>query len=122
MLGPWSQSSIWVSSEVEAGQQPFPILTHMRMRMYTAHMICEEPALYNRLAAKKPTNVTVNSDLLREARAIGINLSAVLEEALIELLRQRRREKWIEENKAAIDSYNSCVREHGTFSDGLRSF
>ena len=92
------------------------------MRIYNAHMIREEPAVYNRLAAKKPTNVTVNSDLLRQARAIGINLSAVLEQALVELLRQRQREAWIEENKAAIDRYNFCVREHGTFSDGLRSF
>ena len=92
------------------------------MRIYNAHMIHEEPAGYNRRAAKKPTNVTVNSDLLRQARAFGINLSAVLEQALVEILRRRQREQWLEENKAAINNYNSCVRERGTFSDGLRSF
>ena len=92
------------------------------MRIYNAHMIREEPAAYDRRAAKKPTNVTVNSDLLRQARECGVNLSAVLEQALVELLRRRQREKWIEDNRAAIDSYNSCVRERGTFSDGLRSF
>jgi post-segregation antitoxin (ccd killing protein) len=28
-------------------------------------------------------------------------------------------EKWLEENKAAIQRYNSRVRKRGVFSDGL---
>jgi antitoxin CcdA len=85
-------------------------------------MIREEPASYNQRARKKATNVTVNSDLLCQARELGINLSAALDQALAELVRQRQREKWIEENKAGIDRYNSCVRKRGVFSDGLRRF
>ena len=51
-----------------------------------------------------------------------INLSATLEQALIEVLRQRQREQWLTENQAAIDAYNQRVEAQGVFSDGLRSF
>ncbi|MAR90076.1 MAG: hypothetical protein CML06_04230 [Pseudomonadales bacterium] len=42
---------------------------------------------YNTQAPKKPTNVSINSDLLSKAKALKINLSSTLESALIELVR-----------------------------------
>jgi len=36
--------------------------------------------------------------------------------------RQLRGRQWLKENCDAIDSYNRDVEEHGTFSDGLRTF
>lgn len=36
--------------------------------------------LYNINAPKKPTNLSVNSDLLKRARALNVNLSATLEQ------------------------------------------
>ena len=77
---------------------------------------------YNSQAPKKPTNVSINSDLLSKAKALKINLSATLESALIELVNERQRELWREENRDAIASYNQMVEEHGTFSDDVRSF
>ena len=71
---------------------------------------------------KKPTNLTLNSDLLRQARALGLNLSAVLEEALGEIVRKRQGELWVEENRKAVAAYNEHVDAHGVFSDGLRGF
>jgi antitoxin CcdA len=73
-------------------------------------------------APKKPTNVSINSDLLTKARKLKINLSATLETALTELVNARQRELWKDENKTAIETYNKLIEEHGTFSDGLRSF
>lgn len=73
-------------------------------------------------ALKKPTNLSLNSELLREARALGINLSAVLEEALAEIVRKRRMEVWLEENRAAMDAYNEHVERRGVYSDGRRGF
>lgn len=35
---------------------------------------------------------------------------------------QDARQKWLMENRAAIDCYNNHVEEQGVFSDGLRSF
>jgi antitoxin CcdA len=77
---------------------------------------------FNINAAKKPTNVSVNGDLLAKAKEMKINLSATLETALSELVSARQRELWKLENKTAIEAYNQMVEEHGTFSDDLRSF
>lgn len=38
--------------------------------------------LYNQTAPKKPTNLSINSDLLKKAKALEINLSATVEQAL----------------------------------------
>ena len=73
-------------------------------------------------APKKPTNLTINSDLLAKAKAEDINLSATLEAALADKLVKIRREKWLKENAGAISAYNEFVEENGLFSDGIRSF
>ncbi|MCT7359253.1 MAG: acetoacetyl-CoA synthase [Thalassobium sp.] len=79
-------------------------------------------ATYNNAAPKKPTNVSINSDLLAQARACKINLSATLEQALADKVAQVQREQWLKENQQAINGYNQLVDEQGVFSDGLRSF
>jgi antitoxin CcdA len=78
--------------------------------------------LFNPDARKRPTNVTVNGDLLDKARELGINLSASLEGALTEELRRRRARQWLDENRGAIDAYNEDVSARGAFSDRLRGF
>lgn len=78
---------------------------------------------YNAQAPKKPTNLSINSDLLKKARELNIdNLSAVLEQALAERVKERQRERWLTENREAIAAYNEHVDKHGVFSDGLRNF
>lgn len=69
---------------------------------------------------RKAVNLTVDTSLLRQARDCGINLSATLERAIAEELRQRRRDRWHADNLLAIAIYNSAVDEHGAFADGLR--
>ncbi len=71
---------------------------------------------------KKPTNLSLSSDLLRQARELDINLSAELDAALAEIVRKRQAELWLEENRAAMDAYNAQVEKRGVFSDGLRGF
>ncbi len=44
---------------------------------------------HNRRARKQPTNLSLDGDLLRQARELGINLSASLEGALEDLIRRR---------------------------------
>ena len=76
--------------------------------------------LYNANAPKKPTNLTINSDLLSQAKEMKINLSATLETALADALKVRKQEQWKEDNKEAINSYNEHITEFGLFSDGIR--
>lgn len=78
--------------------------------------------LFDTTAAKKPTNLSLNSDLLNKCRAMNINLSATLEQALTEKLAQSASAKWAEENKNAIRAYNNFVEEHGCFGDEFREF
>lgn len=73
-------------------------------------------------ALKKAANLSINADLLNKAKELDINLSATLEQALIEALKKKQRERWLAENKQAMEAYNEHVEKHGVFSDGLRSF
>lgn len=78
--------------------------------------------IYDSHAPKRATNLSINSDLLNKAKALDINLSAALEQALAQLLKQRQQEQWLKENRAAIAAYNQDVEAHGSFGDALRSF
>ncbi|MEI6146370.1 MAG: acetoacetyl-CoA synthase [Methylococcales bacterium] len=78
--------------------------------------------IYNTSAPKKPTNLSVNSELLHEAKALKLNLSATFETALLNELKAARREKWLAENKQAIDTCNKLTNTHGLFADKHRVF
>ncbi len=73
-------------------------------------------------SGKKAANLSTSSDLLEQARALGINHSATLESALLQTIRERQRVLWRVEHQQAIAAYNADVDERGVFSDGLRSF
>lgn len=78
--------------------------------------------LYDTSAPKKPTNLSVNSDLLQRSRNMNINLSATLEKALVAELSKAEAERWAKDNNNAIKTYNDFIEEHGCFSDEFRSF
>ncbi len=78
--------------------------------------------LYDHDAPKKPTNLSINSDLLTKSKALNINLSATLEQVLRTKLAESEAETWKKENKRAIQAYNEMVEEHGLFSDEHRRF
>lgn len=73
-------------------------------------------------SAKKPTNLSIRTDLLEQARALDINLSSELEKHLVEVIRQRRAEQWLKDNREAIEAYNRHIERDGIWSDGLRTF
>lgn len=66
--------------------------------------------------AKKAANLSVNSQLLAEAKALNINLSAIFESASEAEVKARRSAKWLEENKAGLQALNDFVDEHGMFN------
>jgi antitoxin CcdA len=73
-------------------------------------------------ARKQATNLSIRSDLLRQARGNQINLSQTLEEALERIFKDQDRQAWIEENRVAVMAANRFVEESGLWSDGLRKF
>lgn len=78
--------------------------------------------LFDSKAPKKPTNLSLNSDLLKKCKAMNINLSAALEQALSEQLAKAKGDTWADENKNAIRAYNDVVEEHGCFGDEFKAF
>ncbi|TPQ28879.1 type II toxin-antitoxin system CcdA family antitoxin [Methylomonas koyamae] len=80
-----------------------------------------QPAV-NPTTPKKAANLSINSELLNQAKALQINLSATLERALTEAIRDKQRQQWLQENRQAIEDYNQRIETEGCFSDSLRSF
>ena len=72
--------------------------------------------------AKAAVNLSISDAILREARALKLNLSQVLEEGLRERLKRRRAEKWLEENRAAIEHFNARIERDGPLNADLLSF
>lgn len=81
-----------------------------------------QETFYDTNAPKKSTNLSINSDLLRKAKECRINLSRALEQRLVEMLLEKKRREWKEENRDAIEAYNRRVDADGVFGDGLRMF
>lgn len=79
-------------------------------------------SLYRTDAPKKPVNLSLNSDLLKLGKSLGLNLSGLAEEALALAVKARMAESWLQENAGAIQGYNEHVVAHGVFSDGVRRF
>jgi antitoxin CcdA len=71
---------------------------------------------------KRPVNLSLDSDLLKLGKELGINLSSVAEAALGNAVREHLAQRWLEENGEAIQAFNLRVDERGLFSDGLRTF
>ncbi|PNU20533.1 acetoacetyl-CoA synthase [Geothermobacter hydrogeniphilus] len=78
--------------------------------------------VYRPEAPKRPVNLTVNEDLLRVAKQVGINLSRTFEEAVLVKVRKALEEQWREENKQAIASYNARIEKQGVFGARKRRF
>lgn len=78
--------------------------------------------VYNSAGPKKSANLSINADLLQQAKQLNINLSQTLEQHLAEIIRQARRSQWLAENQNALDTYNRRIEKRGVFSDGLRRF
>ncbi len=78
--------------------------------------------LFDPTGPRKPANLSINAELLQQAKELNINLSQTLERHLAEIVRQARREQWLAENREALDAYNRRIEARGVFSDGLRRF
>lgn len=71
---------------------------------------------------KQSCNLSINAELLREAKSLGINLSQTLESQLEKLVREAKAKAWAEENREAIESQNRWIEKHGLLSDHYQFF
>ena len=80
------------------------------------------PAAARRSSPRRATNVTVRPEYVAEARELGINLSEAFERGLCEAIAEARAQRWLEENREALDSYNRFIEQNGLPLEGLRLF
>ncbi|WP_188064546.1 type II toxin-antitoxin system CcdA family antitoxin [Sphingobium sp. KCTC 72723] len=71
---------------------------------------------------RKATNLSLDSALVEDARALGINLSRACEEGLRKEIAAERGRQWQEENAEAIAAWNIYDSEHGSPLDQYRAF
>lgn len=72
--------------------------------------------------ARRATNVSLSSESVAEARALGINLSQACEQGLNQAIRKARSDLWLEENREAIEAYNAYIEANGLPLEDLRVF
>ncbi len=73
-------------------------------------------------STKKRTNLTLNSTLLKEAKALGVNISQSAEIGIANAVRLQKQKRWLEENREAIEGSNQYVEEHGLPLRHFRKF
>lgn len=73
-------------------------------------------------AKRKPTNLSLDPALVKEAQALGLNLSRVVEEHLREAVREARQKQWLEENKEAFAALHRFHEKYGIFNEEDREW
>lgn len=73
-------------------------------------------------APRKTTHLSINGDLLRQAREEKINLSQTLEKHLAESMLEIKQKRWRENSREAMEEYAAFIEKHGCFGDTLRCF
>lgn len=74
------------------------------------------------MAGKVRVNLSIDEALVAAAKAAGINMSAVAEEAIRFETRAEAMRAWAEENRAVLEAKAKRVEDEGLWSDGLRQF
>jgi antitoxin CcdA len=69
-----------------------------------------------------PTNVSINAELVAEARALGVNISRASAAGLEAAVAEARAEQWLRENRAALEASNAYVEARGLPLASLRQF
>ncbi|WP_255533232.1 type II toxin-antitoxin system CcdA family antitoxin [Polynucleobacter sp. 31A-FELB] len=71
---------------------------------------------------KKATNLTLNTEVLAEAKKLGINISKACDAFLESLVRQEKERLWKLENADFIASYNKTIEDESLPLDSWRTF
>ena len=73
-------------------------------------------------ASKRATNLSIDSELLSDARRHKINISRAAEIGIAQALANAKSALWKESNRAAIQSSNAYIDANGLPLDRYRQF
>lgn len=75
---------------------------------------------YNVNTSKQTVSLTINADLLAQAKRLGINTSQVAEQALAQEVARVRAEQLRIEIKQDLEAANAYAEKHGSFAEMVR--
>ena len=73
-------------------------------------------------STKKATNLSLDQALLKDARALGVNISQAAEKGLDEAVRKAKGEAWLAENRENFEAWNTWVEKNGLPLEKYRMF
>jgi antitoxin CcdA len=71
---------------------------------------------------RKAANLSLDDDLLSEARGLNINISRAAERGIAQAIRDERERAWRSENAKAIEEMNRYVEQYGLPLSKWRQF
>lgn len=72
--------------------------------------------------SKRPTHLSLDAKVLDMAQALGMDLSQTVDELLAAEVQRRYWARWNEDNREAIDAYNTRIESEGLPLAAYRSF
>ena len=65
------------------------------------------------MADRRSTRLTLDRDLLDEAKALGVNVSRAAEAGVLAAVKAERARRWKVDNAEAVAAYNKWIEENG---------
>ncbi len=62
---------------------------------------------------RRPINLTIREDILRDAKDLNLNASKAAELGIFNAVREARAQAWLEDNKHALMAHNQRVEKEG---------
>lgn len=78
--------------------------------------------MLNRSPSRKSVNLSIDAELLAEAKALKVNVSRAADAGIAEAISRKKAELWLEENSDAIAQNNRYFEEHGLPFSEYRGF
>jgi antitoxin CcdA len=91
------------------------------MRIETAHPNIMHTG-HHSPSSKRAANLTLSTEVLAEAKALGINISKACDLHLRELVRKEKEARWKAEHADFIQAYNQTIAEESLPLDAWRTF
>jgi antitoxin CcdA len=73
-------------------------------------------------AKRKAVNLSLDLDVVTQAKELGINFSRVCERGLLAEIASARGDRWLRENSGALEAWNAWIDEHGLPLEEYRKF
>jgi antitoxin CcdA len=91
------------------------------MRIQNAHPNIMQ-AEHHSPSSKRAANLTLSTEVLADAKALGINISKACDLHLRELVRKEKEARWKAEHVDFIQAYNQTIAEESLPLDAWRTF